>query len=222
MRPVEQGEGDSTVAVFTRAGDAIAAAVAAQRALLHEPWPTNHPISGAHGYPHGRSTVAQIPPIRGIDRDPRGGACATSHTVDRYSCPRLPASRSRDDLGEHVTLRDLGEHRLKDLHRPNARIRCCIPTCRRVRANSPPRGRPTQPARITCRRFVGRARELPSSKACLATDRLLTLTGAGGAGKTVWPCSSPTGAGSDSPDGRLVDSNSPRPPGGGDVVARGG
>src|SRR4051812_7005207 len=38
-RAIEQGEGDSTVAAFARASDALAAAVEAQRALLAEDWP---------------------------------------------------------------------------------------------------------------------------------------------------------------------------------------
>src|SRR5438094_7792244 len=38
-RPLEQGEGDSTVAAFARASDALAAALEAQRALAGEPWP---------------------------------------------------------------------------------------------------------------------------------------------------------------------------------------
>jgi class 3 adenylate cyclase len=39
VRPEEQGEGDSVVAVFTDAADAVAAATTAQRALGAEPWP---------------------------------------------------------------------------------------------------------------------------------------------------------------------------------------
>src|SRR5439155_140087 len=39
VRPLEQGEGDSTVAAFARASDALAAALEAQRALAGEPWP---------------------------------------------------------------------------------------------------------------------------------------------------------------------------------------
>ena len=39
VRPVEQGEGDSVVGAFSRASDAVAAAVDAQRALAEEPWP---------------------------------------------------------------------------------------------------------------------------------------------------------------------------------------
>ncbi len=44
VRPVEQGEGDSVVAAFSRASDAVLAARAAQLALLAEPWPTSDPV----------------------------------------------------------------------------------------------------------------------------------------------------------------------------------
>src|SRR2546423_4009126 len=37
--PVEQGEGDSRLAVFPRAADALVAALAIQRAMTDEPWP---------------------------------------------------------------------------------------------------------------------------------------------------------------------------------------
>src|SRR5436190_6075527 len=37
-RPEEQGEGDSVVAVFTKASDAAVAATDIQRALAKEPW----------------------------------------------------------------------------------------------------------------------------------------------------------------------------------------
>ena len=39
VRPVEQGEGDSFVAAFSRASDALACALALQLALASEPWP---------------------------------------------------------------------------------------------------------------------------------------------------------------------------------------
>src|SRR5450631_1710307 len=39
VRPVEQGEGDSVVGAFSRASDAVAAALDAQRALAAESWP---------------------------------------------------------------------------------------------------------------------------------------------------------------------------------------
>jgi hypothetical protein len=39
VRPMEQGEGDSVVAAFSRASDALAAALQAQRVLHIRPWP---------------------------------------------------------------------------------------------------------------------------------------------------------------------------------------
>ena len=39
VRPLEQGEGDSVVAAFSRASDAVAAALDAQLALAGEEWP---------------------------------------------------------------------------------------------------------------------------------------------------------------------------------------
>lgn len=39
VRPVEQGEGDSMVAAFARASDAVAAALEAQQALAEQHWP---------------------------------------------------------------------------------------------------------------------------------------------------------------------------------------
>ena len=44
VRPQEQGEGDSVVAVFTKASDAVAGAVDIQRALAQEVWPTTEPL----------------------------------------------------------------------------------------------------------------------------------------------------------------------------------
>jgi class 3 adenylate cyclase len=41
----ERGEGDSFFAVFLRATDAVAAALAAQKALMSEPWTVQIPIS---------------------------------------------------------------------------------------------------------------------------------------------------------------------------------
>jgi class 3 adenylate cyclase len=44
VRPVEQGEGDSVVAAFTRARDAVGAALDAQRRLLAEVWADDAPL----------------------------------------------------------------------------------------------------------------------------------------------------------------------------------
>jgi predicted ATPase len=90
----------------------------------------------------------------------------------------------RAALPTHVTLRDLGEHRLKDLQRPEhvfqldvAGLPVDFPPLRSLHAF--PNNLPIQ---LTS--FVGRDRELKEVGSLLATSHLLTLTGPGGTGKT--------------------------------------
>ena len=74
FRPVEQGEGDSLVAAFARASDAVAAAVVAQLALVREVWPTAGPIrvrmalhtgeAEAHGGRYAGPTVIRAARLR--------------------------------------------------------------------------------------------------------------------------------------------------------------
>src|SRR5262249_19642493 len=87
------------------------------------------------------------------------------------------------DLPEGTSLRDLGEHRLKDLRRPELLSQLVIeglpqdfPPLRGTEAagNLPPQ--------LTS--FVGRIRELTDAAALLSESRLVTLTGPGGTGKT--------------------------------------
>jgi predicted ATPase len=89
-------------------------------------------------------------------------------------------------LPEGVVLRDLGEHRLKDLVRPERvfqleadGLELRFPPLRSV--DNPETGN-NLPARLT--RFVGRRQELSHTRELLARSRLVTLTGAGGCGKT--------------------------------------
>src|SRR4030095_12301355 len=88
------------------------------------------------------------------------------------------------ELPEDVTLRDLGERRLKDLSKPERIYQIVaedLPT------DFPPLRSlevlPNNlPAQVTT--FVGRAREMAEVKRLLDTTRMLTLTGPGGTGKT--------------------------------------
>jgi hypothetical protein len=52
VRPVEQGEGDSVVGAFSRASDAVGAALDAQRALATEDWPAGVGAAGSRGHPY--------------------------------------------------------------------------------------------------------------------------------------------------------------------------
>ena len=92
----------------------------------------------------------------------------------------------RDVLPANASLRDLGQHRLKDLGRTETVFQLLHPS---LPAEFPPlhsldnpdlsNNLPQQPTS-----FIGREKETAEVKALLTKTHLLTLTGAGGSGKT--------------------------------------
>ena len=103
-----------------------------------------------------------------------GGQVLLSETTSVLVADELPAG---------VSIRSLGQHRLKDL-RPE---QICQLVVEGLRADFPPirslDARPNNlPTQLTS--FVGREAELREAVDLLATTRLLTLTGPGGTGKT--------------------------------------
>ena len=114
IRP--RGEGDSRFAVFVSAADATAAALAIQRALIAEPWPTPRPVTVRIGVHTGEAQLR--------DGDYYGSAvnrCARIRAIGhggQILLSEATAVLARDDLPPHATLDDLGTHRLKDLTRP--------------------------------------------------------------------------------------------------------
>ncbi len=183
VRPVEQGEGDSVVGAFARPSDAIAAALDAQRAFAAEPWPGGQALRIRIALHTGEAQL-------------RGDDYYVGRTVIR--CARLRAvahggqtvlsGATRDLVTDHLpdgaSLRDLGSHRLKDLGAPERVWQLChpdlddeFPPLRSLNAFA--NNLPTQ---LTS--FVGRDSELSQLGTLLEADRLVTLTGAGGSGKT--------------------------------------
>jgi len=115
--PPAQGEGDSVVAAFARASDAVLAARDAQRALAAEVWPTSTPLRVRMAVHAGEARVVDDGNYAGqaIIRAARLRSIAHGGQVLVSAAAR---DLTVDQLGDVVALADLGEHRLKDLARP--------------------------------------------------------------------------------------------------------
>jgi class 3 adenylate cyclase len=177
-----RGEGDSLFAVFTRAADAVAAGVALQRALHTEPWPAQANLRVRVALHTGDALLR--------DGDYFGAAvnrCARLRAVAHGGQTLLSSATQeliRDVLPEGMGFRDLGEHRLRDLARPERVFQLLHPDLPDdfpplSSLNTLPNNLPQQ---VTS--FIGREKEMADVRRLLATTRLLTLTGSGGTGKT--------------------------------------
>jgi predicted ATPase/DNA-binding SARP family transcriptional activator len=201
--------GDAFCAVFATAPEALAAALAGQRALQAEPW----------GHDRGDARPANVP------RDSQRVISSSGHQVitplrvrmalhtgaaepregDYFGPPLNRVTRLletghggqvllsqptyelvRDHLPDEASLRDLGEHRLRDLVRPE---RVFQPVAVDLSSEFPPLRsleafRHNLPVQLTS--FVGRKLELETVRSRLGQQavRLVTLTGPGGTGKT--------------------------------------
>jgi predicted ATPase/class 3 adenylate cyclase/DNA-binding CsgD family transcriptional regulator len=180
VRPVEQGEGDSIVAAFSRATDAIAAALDAQRELLAVVGDCFVVRMAVHageaqlrdeGNYFGQ-TVIRCARLRALGH---GGQVLVSRTAADLSLDALPDGAELLDLGE-VRLRDLGrrEHVFQLRH---ADLPDEFPSLR-----SPDSVANNLPTPLTS--LVGREDELVQLTELVGEHRLVTLAGIGGAGKT--------------------------------------
>jgi predicted ATPase/class 3 adenylate cyclase len=175
-------EGDSFFVAFPTAPGAVAAAVAAQRALAAEPWPEGAEIRVRMGLHTGEASFSAKTYVGlHVHRASRIASVAHGGQVLISSETRALVGRS---LPDGVELRDLGEHRLKDLEHPEHLWQLVIPELRSEFAaissiDATPNNLPT---RLTT--FLGREREIGEVGELLGSHRLLTLTGPGGTGKT--------------------------------------
>ncbi|HEX5590565.1 MAG TPA: adenylate/guanylate cyclase domain-containing protein [Candidatus Limnocylindrales bacterium] len=179
----EQGtEGDSFFVVFTAASDALAAAMAAQRAVAVEPWPDGAAVRVRMGVHAGEAAVVGDSFVGlAINRAARIAAVAHGGQVLVSEAIRALAG---SDLPPGAGLLDLGAHRLKDLREPEHLYQLTGPD---LDATFPPLAtldaRPNNlPTQLTS--FVGRETELADACRLLSANRLVTFTGPGGTGKT--------------------------------------
>ena len=114
--------GDELFAAFPRAGAAVAAAVAAQKALAEHPWPDGSTLTVRMGLHTGEPAPADHGYL-GLDvhRAARISAAAHGQQV-------LVSHTTRDLIGEGGgEFVDLGEHQLKDLPTPEHLFQVVVP-----------------------------------------------------------------------------------------------
>src|SRR5438876_4734629 len=175
--------GDSFFAVFPAAGDAVAAAADLQHRLLAEPWTEvgeslRVRIAIHAGPAESRDGDYFGPTLNRLARiiaSAHGGQIVLSKAVVDLLGSRLRAT---------AKLIDLGEHRLRDLVRPEhifqyveRGLREDFPLLRSLSAFAH-----NLPGQLTS--FIGRETEVAEIKHLISRTRLLTLTGSGGNGKT--------------------------------------
>ena len=171
-------QGDAFFIAFARARDAVAAAAGGQRALVSGPIRVRMGIHTGEPLRTGEGYV-------GMDIH-RGARIAAAGHGGQVLISETARDLIQDDLPEEFALRDLGEHRLKDLSRAQRIFQLVaeglegdFPSLATL--ENRPTNLPAQPTPL-----IGRERELAEVVGLLRNPdvRLLTLTGPGGAGKT--------------------------------------
>jgi predicted ATPase/class 3 adenylate cyclase len=177
-----RGEGDSLFAVFQSAGKAMRAAIDFLRALEQEPWPGGIRLKSRAAV-HSGEAIAEGDDYYG----PTVNRCARLRSVAHggqilLSSATKPLVASK--LASDVSLRFLGTYRLKDIEQPEeiwqvvaGSLQSDFPALR-TSADVPT----NLESDLTT--FVGRSGERTEIAALLEKHRMVTLTGAGGAGKS--------------------------------------
>ncbi len=197
-------QGDSFLAVFARASDAVAAAIAAQSAMARHPWPAGAIPRLRMGLHTGEPVVVRGE-YAGLDVHRAARICAAGHG-GQILLSQATSSLVAENLPPGARLRDLGSHRLQDLQEPTRIFQMLHPDLPSEfpRLKSVDAVRHNLPSQLTG--FVGRTREVEDVKQLLSAKRLLTLTGAGGVGKTRLALRMAEGLVEEYPDGVwLVD-----------------
>ena len=175
-------QGDSFFVAFANAVDAINAVLRVQRELAAHPWPDGVSVRVRMGLHTGEPQISMANYV-GIDVHRAARIAAAAHGGQVLLSQRT-YELVESNLPDGVILRDLGEHRFKDLRQPKHLYQLTIAG---LPAEFPPINSldallNNLPVQLTS--FVGREKELGDIKKLVESARLVTLTGPGGGGKT--------------------------------------
>jgi predicted ATPase/class 3 adenylate cyclase len=175
-------QGDAFFVAFGRATEAVRCAMDAQHNLAEHAWPegvrvrvrmglhTGEPLLTGSGY-----TGMDVHRAARIAASGYGGQILLSEATGRLVEVALP---------EGTRLRDLGKYRLKDLEHAEGIYQLIVPG---LQSDFPPLKSPGVTAKnlpIQLTSFIGREQEIEEVKRRVSAERLVTIVGAGGCGKT--------------------------------------
>jgi len=174
-------QGDSFFVVFRSPSKAVRAVVSVQRALAAHLWGHGEPLRVRMGLHTGEGILGGDDYL-GIDVNRAARIAAAAHG-GQVLLSEATRTLVQGDLPDGVELVFVGEHRLKDLERPELLNQIAIAGLQTefppIRSLEPPTNLPGE---LTS--FIGRDRELHAIEALFDRARLITLTGPGGSGKT--------------------------------------
>jgi predicted ATPase/class 3 adenylate cyclase len=174
--------GDSFAIAFPVAAAAVGAAVAIQRALRDASWPHGVAMRVRMGV-HTGDAVERDGDYFGPVVNRAARIMAAGHG-GQIVCSQVTADLARGALDHDVEVRNLGDVRLRDLLEPERAMQVEVPdlpssfpplrTLDQVRHNLP----------VQRTRLIGRDGDVASLADLVRTNRLVTLTGVGGCGKS--------------------------------------
>jgi len=181
----EEGtQGDSFFATFTSPRASVACAIEIQRTLGEIAWPSGEQLRVRMGIHTGEASEESTGLV-GYEVHRAARIAAVGHG-GQVLLSSATAGLVEDSLPSDSALRSLGSHRLKDLGRPETIFQLLAPG---LQGDFPPLrslDNPELPNNLPASlgTFIGRVSELQEVRTLIEQSRLVTLTGAGGSGKT--------------------------------------